>query len=95
HLAITTVFDIAIVHCDQPPRRNFRAADWKEFSPVLSAHLVANPLPPLPLTSPAQIDAYTDAFTAVMTSAIAEHVPLSRPSPYSCRWWCAALKILR
>ncbi|KAJ6587823.1 hypothetical protein B0H10DRAFT_1728259, partial [Mycena sp. CBHHK59/15] len=68
-------------------RRNFRAAEWKDFPACLEKHVAARPLPALPLSSPAAIDAYTDSFTQSMVSAIEELVPLSRASPYTHRWW--------
>ncbi|KAJ6461884.1 hypothetical protein C8R47DRAFT_914971, partial [Mycena vitilis] len=95
HVAIIVSFDLQVAHRAPPLRRNFRAADWDEFQPLLDAHLAANPLPALPLSSPAEVDAYTDALTLGITTVLEEHVPLSRPSPYTNRWWCAALSILR
>ncbi|KAJ6474043.1 hypothetical protein C8R47DRAFT_914397, partial [Mycena vitilis] len=92
---ITIIFDLEVSHRAPALRRNFRAADWDEFQPLLDARLAASPLPALPLSSPAEIDAYTDALTLGITTVLEEHVPLSRPSPYTNRWWCSALTTLR
>ncbi|KAJ7149187.1 hypothetical protein C8R43DRAFT_829693, partial [Mycena crocata] len=95
HVAIHTSFDVAVVHREAPPRRNLRGADWKGWENVLKVHLAASPLPPLPLNSPTEIDAYTDALTHVVVGALDVHVPLSRPSPFTNRWWSRALSELR
>jgi hypothetical protein len=41
------------------------------------------------------INEYTDALTRVVVTAMEEHVPLSRPSPYTNRWWTRVLSVLR
>ncbi|KAJ6532303.1 hypothetical protein DFH09DRAFT_933212, partial [Mycena vulgaris] len=95
HVAILTSFDLAVTHHTPPPRRNFRGADWKEYPTLLDKHLVAHPLPPLPLRSREDIDAYTDALTRAIVTTLETHVPLARLSPFTNRWWCKLLSILR
>ncbi|KAJ6504520.1 hypothetical protein DFH09DRAFT_1101831 [Mycena vulgaris] len=56
HQAIHVVFDVAVVHRDTPLCRNFRAAEWKDLPTCLEKHIAVNPLPALPLSSPAAID---------------------------------------
>ncbi|KAJ7791466.1 hypothetical protein B0H14DRAFT_2253129, partial [Mycena olivaceomarginata] len=76
-------------------RRNFRGTDWSEWEEALESRLAVNPLPPLPLSSHADIDAYTDSLTSSIVAALEAHVPLSRPSPFTNRWWCKKLSELR
>ncbi|KAJ6517128.1 hypothetical protein DFH09DRAFT_842370, partial [Mycena vulgaris] len=87
HKVVRVIFDVAVTHCDAPLRRNFRAADWKDFPACLERHLAANPLPALPLADPIAMDAYTDALTENVVNAVKELVPLSRSSPHTHRWW--------
>ncbi|KAJ7163852.1 hypothetical protein C8R43DRAFT_829974, partial [Mycena crocata] len=87
HKAVRVRINVTVSHRAAPLRRNFRAADWKEFPACLERHMLQNPLPPLPLSSPAAIDAYTEAFTQNMVSAITDHVPLTRACPFTHRWW--------
>ncbi|KAJ7156466.1 hypothetical protein C8R43DRAFT_1183835, partial [Mycena crocata] len=87
HKAIRVRLSASVVHRDAPLRRNLRGADWKEFPARLETHMAANPLPPLPLTTPASIDAYTEAFTHNMVSAITDFIPLSHACPFTHRWW--------
>ncbi|KAJ6572480.1 hypothetical protein DFH09DRAFT_886343, partial [Mycena vulgaris] len=95
HVAILTSFDLVVTHHTPPPHRNFRGADWKEYPALLDKHLTAHPLPLLPLRTCDNIDAYTDALTRSIVSTLEMHVPLSRPSSFTNRWWCKLLSVLR
>jgi hypothetical protein len=95
HALISCVFAIPLEHCAPRQRRNFRGADWKEYSGLLESHINDNPLPPLPLTSPEDIDTYVDALTSRLVTVLEAHVPLTRPCPYARRWWNGELSALR
>ncbi|KAJ7115222.1 hypothetical protein C8R44DRAFT_628960 [Mycena epipterygia] len=91
HNALHIIFNVTVVHHNAPLRRNFRAADWKEYPVCLEWHIAANPLPALPLADATAINMYTNALTKNMVSAIKELVPLSCPSPHTHRWWSRAI----
>ncbi|KAF7372169.1 hypothetical protein MVEN_00076000 [Mycena venus] len=95
HSSISCSFAIPLEHHSPPPRRNFRGADWDAFPELLESYLSRHPLPLLPLLSPTDIDAYVDALTAAVTTVLEAHVPLTRMSPYTRRWWNASLTALR
>ncbi|KAJ7130557.1 hypothetical protein C8R44DRAFT_613738, partial [Mycena epipterygia] len=95
HCIISASFDVAVVHRDPPLHRNFRSVDWDEWQPLLDAYFAANPLPPLPLSTPEAIDTYTEALTRGITITLEAFVPLSRLSSFTNRWWCRAISDLR
>ncbi|KAJ6512409.1 hypothetical protein C8R45DRAFT_764317, partial [Mycena sanguinolenta] len=95
HALISCVFSVPLDHCAPRQRRSFRGADWEEFPDLLDAHLVRHPLPPLPLHSPEDIDAFVDGLTERVVTVLEAHVPLARPCPYARHWWNGELSTLR
>ncbi|KAJ7200618.1 hypothetical protein GGX14DRAFT_340025, partial [Mycena pura] len=95
HALISSTLAVPLEHRMPRQRRNFRGTDWDEFPSLLDAELANKPLPPLPLHTPEDIDNYVDTLTERLTTVLERHVPLTRPSPYSRRWWNAGLSVLR
>ncbi|KAF8178189.1 hypothetical protein K438DRAFT_1978163 [Mycena galopus ATCC 62051] len=79
---ISCIFTIPLEHCAPRQCHNFCRVDWKEFSDLLESHIATNPLLPLPLTSPEDIDAYVDTLTSHLVTVLE-----ACPSPYTHHWW--------
>ncbi|KAJ7937868.1 hypothetical protein B0H13DRAFT_2302339 [Mycena leptocephala] len=95
HSLISCSFAIPFEHCTPCPRRNFRGADWEAWPDLLDDHLAPHLLPPLPLRSPADVDAFAEAFTARVVTVLEAHITLTRVSPHTRHWWNGQLTALR
>jgi hypothetical protein len=90
HFPIVTQIDILAPQAVWKPCHNFRMAEWPELVQTLSDDL--NNLP-----APTEIyDANTfihrlDTLNEKIQNAIKKHVKLTKPSPYSKRWWSTDL----
>ncbi|OCH89829.1 hypothetical protein OBBRIDRAFT_731975, partial [Obba rivulosa] len=84
HFPIATTFNLELPAVKDTPRCNFRMVNWPDFRDALKSALQAKHL----LTTISITDAV--AFEQVRTdlmdtiaNIVQEHVPLSKPSPYS------------
>jgi exonuclease III len=94
HLPIITSIDIAKIQVDDTPWLNYRATDWPEFNKVLVTRL--SHIPPAAVIS--TMDDFNTALrnlTAAIADATAAVVPVSRPCPYSKRWWTKKLTTMK
>jgi hypothetical protein len=73
---------------------NYKLTDWAEFHETLEARLTELPEPE-ELTTTAQFHATLERLDLVIKAAITKHVPMSKPSPYSKRWWTKELAALK
>jgi len=73
---------------------NYKLTDWEEFHETLEARLAVLPEPE-ELTMIAQFHATLKQLDLVIKAAIAKHVPMSKPSPYSKHWWMKELATLK
>jgi hypothetical protein len=87
HYLIITQVDIYAPKATWAARRNFRLADWPELVKTLKSDL-ANLPPPTEIEN---IQTFTDRLNETMQKAIEKHVKLTKPSPYSKRWWSTEL----
>ncbi|TDL15061.1 hypothetical protein BD410DRAFT_855976, partial [Rickenella mellea] len=76
-----------------PPKLNYRAVDWPEFMKDLDTTL-KNLVEPRELTTEDEfyVGLSTSSSVGGSRSVITKHVPLSKPSAYSKRWWSVELK---
>ena len=90
HYPIITTLDIHTPKAIHAPRLNFHDVDWPELLNTLKPNL-ANISPPTVITN---TDNFNQKLTALYTTVwdvINKNVKLSKPSPYSKRWWSTAL----
>ncbi|KII88885.1 hypothetical protein PLICRDRAFT_109303, partial [Plicaturopsis crispa FD-325 SS-3] len=90
HFPILTVLDISPPVNADAPRRNYREVDWPEFTKALGNRVKALPEPREYVTV-AELQAALTDFNAAITATIHEHVPISRPCPWTKRWWSKEL----
>ena len=90
HFPIITQIDIYAPQAVWKPRHNFRLTEWPEFIKTLSDDLDNIPIP----TEIHDTDTFTHRLNMLnekIQNAIKLHVKLTKPSPYSKRWWSTDL----
>ena len=75
-------------------KRNFRNVDWKAFAEDLGERLKDITIPEL-VPSPAELIKGVETLTRVISQSIEEVVPVSRPTPFTKRWWNKDIAKLR
>jgi Reverse transcriptase (RNA-dependent DNA polymerase) len=90
HFPIITQIDIHAPRAAWKPRRNFRLTDWTELVKTLKGNL-ANIPPPAEIESIEMFNDRLNKLNGAIHDAIEKHVKLTKPSPYSKRWWTAEL----
>jgi hypothetical protein len=86
HFPIVTQFNIHATRTAWEPRHNYRLTDWTEFAKTLKEN-PANMSPPTGIKSIQDFDATLKN----LNEAIRDDVTMTKPSPYSKRWWTAEL----
>jgi ribonuclease HI len=94
HFPIITNVRIAIEKGTERPRYDFRLVDWDEFNKALKARMQHVP-EPTDIHSEAEASRRLDQLNRLVEETIEEQVPISKPCPYSKRWWNEELKTLR
>ncbi|KAJ7641359.1 hypothetical protein FB45DRAFT_681223, partial [Roridomyces roridus] len=72
-------------------RRDWRRTDWKEFGKMLAEELEGIPEAE-GYGGAEEVVAAVEALDAVVWRCVGKHVPLSKISPHSKRWWNGELK---
>ena len=90
HYPIVIQLNIHTPKVAQKPRYNFRLADWPELVTTLKTNLDNLP-PPTEITDIQEFDSKLNALNTAIQDAIGKHVQLTKPSPYSKRWWSTEL----
>jgi hypothetical protein len=94
HMPIISRLEIVPPQTEFEARHNFKLTDWEEFRETLKASLTLLPEPE-ELTTVAQFHATLGHMDRAIKAAITEHVPMSKHSPYSKRWWSKELAGLK
>ena len=94
HVPILTAFDLQTPNADNRPSLNFNDVDWKEFNKTLKANLSTLPVDD-PIVSDTEFQRTAKTVTDAILASIKEHVPQTRPSPHSKRWWTRELTQMR
>ena len=90
HYPIVTQLNIQTTRTTSKARPNFRLADWPELISTLKTNL-ANLPPPTEIADTQSFDNVLKALNHAIQDAVKKHVPISRPCPYSKRWWSTDL----
>ncbi|KAJ7649308.1 hypothetical protein B0H17DRAFT_849641, partial [Mycena rosella] len=90
HFPIISVIDLLPPLADVEVRRNWRGTDWKLFNEMLEEELTAEPMVE-GYASEAEVLAALARLDAAIDRCVEKHVPLSKPSPHSKRWWTQEL----
>ncbi|KDR73224.1 hypothetical protein GALMADRAFT_1341572, partial [Galerina marginata CBS 339.88] len=88
HFPIISVIDMDPVTVEHIPRRNYRATDWEAFTEHLKEGLEAMEAPrEFEEGEVAEMEEARRSLEEVVQKSITQHVPMSKPTPYSKRWW--------
>ncbi len=94
HFPVRTVIECPVIKADIEPRRNFRSVEWKEFVTTLRETLEREGGLGERV---ADVETLKSLYNRVMTAintAINEHVPFVKPSPFQKMWWAKELKVM-
>ena len=86
HMPIISVLDIQPERTQCAKRFNFKLTDWEEFRKTLAIDLAALQLTE-ELTTEEEFYEQVKKLDSAIKSAIKEHVPMIKSSPYMKRWW--------
>ena len=86
HVPILTTLDIPTQLCPPVITRNYNDVKWGEFNDTLCMKLAEFPLY-TPIVTDIKFQATARNLTHIIEEMIEEHVPLSKPSTLSKRWW--------
>ena len=90
HYLVITQIDIHAPKVAWKPQRNFRLTNWTELIQTLKDNLANIPEP----TEIADIETFNSRLKKLneaIQDAIEKHVKVTKPSPYSKRWWSPQL----
>jgi hypothetical protein len=82
HMPVISVIDISPVTSVHKPRLNYRLTDWTEFNKTLKSKLDAI-LDPIEIATTDDFQQMFEVLDKVIQETIKEHVPMSKPCPYS------------
>ena len=94
HMPILSCLEIVPSRTDFEAKFNYKLTDWKEFCETLKVNLAALPEPE-ELTTIAQFNITLEHLDLAIKAATVKHVPKSKPSPYSKRWWSKELATMK
>lgn len=95
HDPIDTWLDLGVYDQTREPRRLFRNTNWTAAKKAIADHLLRRPAPPLEQYTQKSIEEYAQWLEGVVQDSVLPHTPVSKPSPYSKRWWSLSLTQLR
>lgn len=90
HLPIDTAFALAIPEDSPVPRRALKSANWERIRGAVLRDVQNGGI-----HHTADIHTYAQSMIDVVNRALDRHAPLTKPSPYSKRWWTQDLTALR
>ena len=90
HMPIISVIDIIPLTNDFRPCPDYHNTDWPAFLETLEAKLTAIPRPE-ELQTEDHFYQVLEHLDGAIQGAIAQHVPMSKPCPYSKHWWSKEL----
>lgn len=95
HRAVDVVIDINTPSNPQIARYNWRETDWEEYGKTLTDLLAEQDfaVKSRSANSPESIDAAALILSECMKGAASQAVPVSKPSPFTKRWWTKDLSV--
>jgi hypothetical protein len=90
HFPIISTINLTPEQTTPAPKCNFRGVDWEKARKALLAKLKSAP-PATEINDCEQFDEAYRQLTTTIMEMVSECVPLTKPSPYSKRWWSKEL----
>ena len=90
HMPIISVLEIEPERIVQVKKHNYKLTDWEEFRKTLANEL-ADLQGTEELTLVEEFEEQIKKLDSAIKTAIKEHIPVMKPSPYMKRWWTKGL----
>jgi hypothetical protein len=94
HFPIITHVRLMVERGAERPRFDYCLVDWAEFNKDLKTRLEEIPQP-TEIQTKEEADRKLKQLSEIVEGTIERHVPLTKPCPYSKRWWNKDLTKLR
>ena len=94
HMPIISRLEIETRRTNFEAKRNFKLTDWEKFRKTMEAKLRKLPEPE-EIKTEEQFRTTLEKLDTRIKETIEKHVPWSKPSPYSKRWWTHKLGTLK
>lgn len=94
HMPIVTILDIPISRSSAPPSRNVRLADFEKINKKLKERLTAR-CPAVLIENKNDFEPTVNLFIDIINEVLDEEAPLTKPCPYTKRWWTKELTDLK
>ena len=95
HRVIESQFDLDLYDSTNEPRRLFRKTNWEKVAKNTKEGIKDLRIPQDKKIPKEKIDEFSTQLTQIVTNAVLQDTPVSRPSAFSKRWWTAELTDLR
>jgi ribonuclease HI len=95
HDSLELVLDLSLARREFQPKPLFRSADWEEFKEEVEPLLEALDLVDPASAAQSDVDKAVQQLSDILQDGVKKHVPLSKPSPFSKRWWSKDLTLMR
>jgi hypothetical protein len=94
HLPIITILDLPLPRSSAPSSLNYREGDWPTINTKLRARLQTES-PASRIKTKAEFVNKVDTVINIIKSVLEEELEVTKPSPYSRRWWTRELTDLK
>jgi hypothetical protein len=94
HLPIYTELDLPTQRSNAPEKRNIRDADFKLINEILQTRL-AEKCPAKEIHSKEELEDTVNTFIETIQEVLNHNVPVTKPCPYTKRWWNKELTELK
>ncbi|KAJ7121315.1 hypothetical protein C8R43DRAFT_831764, partial [Mycena crocata] len=92
HFPIIHEIDLDVVEIAHVPKPMWRKTEWDEFRVDLMLELIHRFEPRDSYDTPEELDTAIAALDAAIQAVVERKVPMSKPSPYTKRWFTKELK---
>jgi ribonuclease HI len=94
HLPIISILELPVARSSAPPLRNFREADFVKLNEALDTRLKRDS-PAIHISTKEEFHDKVNLLMDIIQQTVAEHVPETKPCPYTKRWWTKELSDLK
>jgi hypothetical protein len=94
HFPIITHVRLMVERGAERPRFDYTLVDWEEFNKDLKARLEEIPKP-TKIRTQEEANQKLERINRIIEETIEQHVPMTKPCPYSKRWWNEDLTKIR
>ena len=94
HIPIDTIIETETSITSVKQRRDFRMAKWKKIREILEEK-IREEIDATPIMNSADLNCRVERLNKTINDTVEEVIPMSKPMPYTKRWWSKDLVALR